>query len=91
MNDFNEYASKQQNSTSDNGNLFDLINSIAKKYDGKSQNELLMAIYKEATKRKRAGTLSNQELEGFKNVLSPLLDDKKRAILNKIVEELKKI
>ncbi len=93
MQDFNEYA---KNATTEkpegmNDNLFNLINSVAKKFDGKNQNELLMAIYKEAQKGKRNGTLTNAEIDGFANMLAPMLDDKKRAILGKLVEELKKI
>ena len=60
MQDFNEYAKNQTSKPEgmDDG-LFNLVNNIASKFDGKNQNELLMAIYKEAQKGKRNGTLSN--------------------------------
>lgn len=93
MQDFNEYAKNASVEKPEgmDGNLFNLINSIARKYDGKNQNELLMVIYKEAQKGKRNGTLTNAEIDGFANMLAPMLDDKKRAVLYKIVDELKKI
>ena len=68
-----------------------MVSSLASKFDGKSQNELLMAIYNEAKKGKKQGTLSNADIDNFAAMLSPMLDDKKRKMLNKVVNELKKI
>ena len=90
MEDFNNYAQNDFSEQS-NGGLFELVNSLAKKFDGKNQNELLKAIYVEAQKGKRNGTLTNEQLETFANMLSPALDEKKKKILFKVVEELKKI
>lgn len=89
MEDFNDYV-KNGGEPIDK-NLFDLVSSLASKYDGKSQNELLTAIYKEAKRGKQAGTLTNADIDNFVNMLSPFLDDKKRSILNKIAAELKRI
>lgn len=103
MEDFNSYAKrgkKDENGknfggTGANGggneNLFSTAAKIAKQFDGKSQQDLLRAIYEEAKKGKRAGTLSNKEIDGFVAAISPALDDKKRKYLYKIAEELKKI
>ena len=95
MEDFNNYA-KSAGKNYDNvkkgtGGLFETVTRIAKYLDGKNQNDLLRAIYREAEKGKRAGTLSNAEIDGFVTLLSPALDDKKRKYLRKIAEELKKI
>ena len=73
------------------GGLFETVSKIAKNFDGKNQNDLLRAIYSEAEKGKRAGTLTNAEIDGFVTLLSPALDEKKRKYLRKIAEELKKI
>ncbi len=88
--DFNEYAKNNQGSN-DKTDIFNLVNSLAKKYDGKSQNELLAEIIKETKKRKANGTLSNAEIDSFASMISPMLDNKQRGMLNKIVKELKKI
>ena len=95
MEDFNNYA-KNAGKNSDTtkkgtGGLFETVTKIAKDFDGKNQNDLLRAIYREAEKGKRAGTLSNAEIDGFVTLLSPALDDRKRKYLRKIAEELKKI
>ncbi len=97
MQDFNEFASnggKNQHNAQSGGvdkNLFDLVNSIASRFDGKNQNELLRAIYEEAKKGKRQGTLTNAEIDNFKLMLSPMLDEKQKKVLNRVVNELKKL
>lgn len=91
MQDFNEFSKN----TNDNGktplNLIDLVKNLSSKFDGKSQNELLKAIYDEAKKGKLNGTLSNEQIDNFRKILYPMLDDKKRKILDKVVEDIKKI
>ena len=95
MQDFNDYVKNNKSGSSDNakidGDLFNLINSLAGKFDGKSQNELMKAVYEEAKKGKQNGTLKNSDIDNFANMLAPILDEKKQKMLYKIVEELKKI
>ena len=98
--DFNQYANnskqnkdknKKSNTYGVDDNLFNLVSSIAGKYNGKSQNELLKAIYEEAKKGKERGTLTNTEIDNFVAMLTPMLDEKKRKVLYKVADELKKI
>ena len=97
--DFNQYAKNagknQKNATNNpynvDNNLFNLVNSIATKYNGKSQTELLKAIYQEAKKGKEKGTLSNADVDNFVAMLTPMLDEKQRKVLFKVAEELKSI
>lgn len=97
MEDFNSFASNQKNrqkgekSSGIDKNLYNLVSSLAGKFDGKSQSDLIKAIYDEAKKGKEQGTLKNSDIDNFVNMLYPILDDKKRKILIKIAEELKKI
>lgn len=77
-----------------NGNGLDLVKlmtALSQKFDGKNQNELLRAIYEEAEKGKRNGTLTNEQLDYFESMLCAVLDDKKRKLLKRIIKELKKI
>ena len=93
MQDFNNYANNQSKKDGQGGgsDLFSLVNSLARSFDGKSQSQLISAVYEEAKKGKERGTLSNADIDAFSAMLSPMLDDKKRKILHKVVEELKKI
>ena len=95
MQDFNDFISNEQKNNTKKGsaeqNILNLVSSLAGKFDGKSQQELIKAIYEEARRGKKNGSLSNKDIDNFASMLSPILDDKKRKMLGKIVEELKKI
>ena len=92
MEDFRSYENSKKSDENVSGSgVFDLVKSLSQKFDGKSQNELFAAIYKEAEKGKKNGTLSNADLDRFAQTISPFLDDKKKGYLYKIVKELKKI
>ena len=95
MEDFNNYAKNvgknPENGGKGAGGLFETVSRIAKDFDGKNQNDLIRAIYKDAERGKRAGTLTNADIDGFVSLLSPALDGKKRLYLKRIAEELKKI
>ncbi|MBQ0099633.1 MAG: hypothetical protein KBS91_03710, partial [Firmicutes bacterium] len=83
MQDYNDKNNKS--------NIFELVKKIASSYDGKSNKDILSAIYTEAKKGKQNGTLTNEEIDKFAIILSPFLDDKQAKLLSKIVVELKKI
>ena len=93
MQDFNEYANNPENfnERGTNGDLFRTVSDLAKKFDGKNGNDLLRAVYAEAERGKKNGTLSNAELDKFAATRTPLLDEKKMALLKKVVADLKKI
>lgn len=90
MEDFNEF-SKNYGAKGDEGDVFKKVSDIARKFDGKGTDDLLKAIYDETLKGKRAGTLTNDDIDRFAMMISPMLDDKKRKLLEKVVRELKKI
>lgn len=69
----------------------ELTKKIAKAYHGKSNAEMLKNILAEAEKGKRAGTLSNEEIENFYRTFSPMLDGIQRRKLRSIVDRLKEI
>ena len=69
----------------------ELAKKIASAYNGKSNADMLQNILREAEKSKRAGTLSNEEIEVFYQNFSPMLNTIQRKKLRSIVEDLKKI
>ena len=72
-------------------NAEELTRRIAQAYNGKSNADILQGILKEAEKSKRAGTLSNQEIEAFYQNFSPMLSGFQRKRLREIVDKLKNI
>ena len=97
MQDFNSFANGQKGKRNNavpegmDKNLYNLVSALAGKFDGKSQSDLIKAIYDEAKKGKQNGTLSNADIDKFVAMLTPMLDDKKQKMLIKIASELKKI
>ena len=64
---------------------------IAAGYQGKSESDLLRAIYVRAVEGKRNGTLTNAQIDAFYAQFAPMLDGAKRKKLQKIIEQLKKM
>ena len=71
--------------------IFGFVKNVSQRFDGKNQKDLMRAIYEEARKGKESGRLTNADIDRFAVMLSPILDDKKRKYLYKIVERLKEI
>lgn len=69
----------------------DLMKKMASAYDGKSSADIWRNILSEAEKSKRAGTLSNEEIDRFYQSFAPMLDRSQRKRLESVVEKLKKI
>ena len=69
----------------------ELTRKIAAAYNGKSNMAMLQSILKEAEKSKRAGTLSNEEIETFYQSFAPMLDNVQRRRLRAVVDRLKSI
>lgn len=88
MRSFKNYVGNQNG---ESASAEDLTRKIAEAYNGKSNADMMHSILKEAEKSKRAGTLSNAEIENFYQTFSPMLDAEKRRKLRAIVERLKEI
>ena len=69
----------------------ELTRKIATSYNGKSNMAMLQSILAEAEKSKRAGTLSNEEIERFYQSFAPMLDGFQRRRLRAVVDRLKDI
>ena len=82
-----ESAKTQQTTAS----AAELASQIARACNGKSNAAMLQSILAEAEKSKRAGTLSNEEIENFYQSFSPMLDGIQRKRLRAIVDRLKDI
>ena len=96
MKSFKEYANTtpSNENTIESGvtqNAGELAEKLANAYNGKSDAEMWKSILAEAEKSKRAGTLSNQEIEAFYQNFSPMLSGFQRKRLREIVDKLKNI
>lgn len=96
MKSFKEYSKQtadktQAFTTEDTATAEELTQRIARAYDGKSNAAMLKNILTEAEKSKRAGTLSNEEIEAFYQSFAPMLDSLQRKRLRAVVDRLKEI
>ncbi len=94
MKSFKEYSKMENNATLETEEKTaaeDLTKKIAAAYNGKSNAAMLQNILREAEKNKRAGTLSNEEIDKFYESFSPMLDQAQRKRLRAVVERLKNI
>lgn len=90
MKSFKEYE-KGGEESAQASSAEDLARQIANAYNGKSNADMLKNILAEAEKSKRAGTLSNEEIERFYQSFAPMLDGAQRKRLRAIVDRLKQI
>ena len=91
MKDFDSFTSDKTaaNSGGMDKSVFSYFSSLAAKYEGKSGDELIKAILKEAEKGRKNGTLTDADIDNFAATLSPMLNDKQRKILDGVVKKLK--
>ncbi len=95
MKSYKEYqknvASAGAQSGVDGATAEELTKKIAAAYNGKSNASMLKSILEEAEKSKRAGTLSNEEIEEFYKNFSPMLNGFQRRQLRGVIDRLKEI
>ena len=87
MKSFKDYETDKQTTAG----AEELTKKIALAYHGKSNADMLRSILQEAEKSKRAGTLSNEEIEAFYQSFAPMLDGLQRKRLRVVVDRLKEI
>ena len=90
MKDFKSYNSGGKDEF-ENDKGVKMVKEVASSMKGKSQAEIMSAVIAEAERGKRAGTLTNADLDNFYNLMAPTLDGFRRQKLKAIIARLKKI
>lgn len=97
MKDFKSFSDgrNEKNNPTDSGFENDkgvnMIKKVAADMQGKSSGEIMRAVIEEAERGKRAGTLTNADLDNFYNLMAPGLDGFRRQKLKSIIARLKRI
>lgn len=93
MRDFSSFKSQEKGSENINfnGDPFETFSKLSQTYEGKSADDIMKAIIVEAEKSRKAGTLSDKDIDNFASSVAPLLSEKQRKTLSLVVEKLKKI
>ena len=90
MKDFNSYTGGD-NKQNDPDGMADMAKMMAKAFEGKGEADILRAIYREAERGRKAGTLTDSDLDNFYAALYPMLDAAKRKKLEQVINKLKKM
>ncbi|MDE5897320.1 MAG: hypothetical protein K2H43_05875, partial [Clostridia bacterium] len=98
MQDFASYSGKKGNGAEEKSAeektaeaWVDEAKTVAGKYHGRSEGDMMKEIYARALEGKKNGTLTNEQIDAFYRQFSPMLDGVKRKKLKQVVEQLKKI
>lgn len=91
MRSFKDYQKAETKTEGETVNAETLAQKLMQAYSGKSDAEMWRGILAEAEKSKRAGTLSNEEIDAFYQSFAPMLDGSQRKMLKSVVERLKKL
>ena len=57
---------------------------------GKSESELYAELLETAAKGKRDGTLNDESIKAFEEIIGPMLNDEQKQKLAKILNDIKK-
>jgi len=67
------------------------LNTIASRYSGKSEGEIIREIFSRAAQGKKDGTLTNEQIDAFYARFASMLDVTKQKKLQKLVDRLKEM
>ena len=87
MASFNDYVKGDRVDKSS----LNVLKNFTSRYEGMSEEDMIKQIVQEAEKNRKAGKLTNADLDNFSNMLMPLLNQSQQKKLTKIIARLKKI
>ena len=67
----------------------EILTAFAKKYEGKSEKDLIAEILAVAKESRKKGTLSDAEIDRYVQMLAPMLGEEKRKKLFAVSKKLK--
>ena len=88
MRSFNDFTSNSDNNES---NYMNILKSFASKYEGASQSDIVLAILSEAEKGRRKGTLKDEDIDRFVEMLKPMLNSSQLKELDSVIAKIKSI
>lgn len=88
MKNFDDYK-PEQTPVTQQGDVFSAFSEFASRYEGKSGEELIAAIIKEAERSKKNGTLKDEDIDKFAETISPMLNGRQKRLLLSVIEKIK--
>lgn len=69
---------------------FEQLKGMAKKYEGKSESEILRDLSGAVEKGKRDGSLDDRKIDSIASQIAPMLNSQQRGKLEQLMKTLKK-
>ena len=91
MQDFNSFVNNQPKDEAQKEEMQQMAKQLADAFEGKGESDVLKAIYKEAERGRKAGTLSDADLENFVKTVEPMLTSSQKKKLQFVINKLKNI
>ncbi len=66
------------------------LKGMAKRYEGKSDSDILKDLSQAVQKGKRDGTLTNEKIDSIASTIAPMLNNEQKDKLNKLMQTIKK-
>ena len=94
MKDFNDFKNESvkpadKTAQGDYSDISRQFAALSAAYEGKSADEIMKAILKEAERGRKNGTLSDGDIDNFSEMISQMLNAEQRKTLDKVVKRLK--
>lgn len=89
MQDFNSFVNNQPKDEGQKQEMQQMAKQLADAFEGKGETDVLKAIYKEAERGRKAGTLSDADLDNFVKTIEPILNNSQKKKLQYVVHKLK--
>lgn len=86
----NEQPKNSRNKNMNEEEIIDTVKKVTKQYEGKSQQELMGEILKQANQGKKDGSVNLNELEKMTHQIAPMLNSEQQKKLNEIMDMIKK-
>ena len=90
MKDFNSFSREDEVGEIPE-DVADMAKRLTSAFEGKGEGDVLRAIYQEAERGRKNGSLTDADLDNFYNALAPMLDGFKRKKLAPVISKLKKM
>ncbi len=65
------------------------LKGMAKKYEGKSENDILRDLNDAVARGKKDGSMSNEKMESIAKTIAPMLNREQKNKLDKLMKSLK--
>ena len=88
MKDFKSFSSENKKIIDENIDKANEYSDMINKYKDMDNNQLMSALFSEASKLKKEGKLDSVALDGMKTTLAPFLNSEQQKYLSQLIKQI---